>query len=342
MSSSFWGDHIQDKETYGTPVRFFGVYRGTVENCSDPMGLGRVQVRVPAVNGILLKDKGDGDEIPTLSLPWASTVSYGGGYPDTGSQQTFHCGSQVAVQYESGSPYYPVVMGSYKYHPETPELTAYEDPRHEWPEYTVPIGGGNVKVKSMCNTPSEAAMLYRFTPTRGVVTKSIKGHTIWYEDKDQAECFEILDRVGQGIRFESPILFDDNKENKLARGIKSAFANYECEEAHSLRVMIRDGSLNEIKLERQEKEQRIQLKSKDTQLLLHGSRGHASLGDVVNNCVVEVDAHAKTCRITADRIILDGDVQVMGDISVHGDARLFRLVKSYVRLIVNQLNVAEK
>ena len=90
------------KDDYVTPNRYWGIYRGVVENCSDPHGQGRLQVRVPLVYGLLTEDEKH-DHIPTLSLPWATTLaSGGGGYYDTGSQLPIQCGSVVAVQFEGG------------------------------------------------------------------------------------------------------------------------------------------------------------------------------------------------------------------------------------------------
>jgi hypothetical protein len=198
-----------------------------------------------------------------------------------------------------------------------------------------------MKVRKGPNNPSEASMLYVFTPTRGVVSKSLKGHTIWWEDKDNAECFEILDRCGQGLRMEAAVSYEDNKDNAAARGLKSAFSNYQYENVPSVRVMLRDSSLNELLMERQDKEQHIKLKSKNTVLHILGNRGRAILGDMENGTTIEIDSHAQTAKITATNIILDGNVKVFGDLSVYGNTALFKLVKSYVRMVVNQLNARE-
>lgn len=329
------------KDDYVTPNRFWGIYRGVVENCSDPLGQGRLQVRVPLVYGLLTEDEKH-DHIPTLSLPWATTLaSGGGGYYDTGSQIPIQCGSVVAVQFEGGNPNSPVVMGTYYYHPENTKHYVHKDPRNRWPDYKIPIGGGEMKVRKGPNNPSEASMLYIFTPTRGVVSKSLKGHTIWWEDKDNAECFEIVDRCGQGIRMEANVPFEDNKDNAAARGLKSAFSDYAYDKVPSLRVMIRDGALNEILLERMDKEQYVKIRSKHTCMHVLGDRGRAILGDLEKGCTIEVDSHSKTAKIMADRIILDGNVKINGDLSVYGNTALFKLVKSYVRMVVNQLNVRE-
>jgi hypothetical protein len=305
------------------------------------MGLGRLQVRVPEIDGMLTVNESH-DHIPTLSLPWAAMINPGGGgYYDTGSQIPIQCGSMVAVQFESGNPNYPIVLGTYHMFPEDEAYPVHKDPRDKWPEYKIPLGGGDMKVRKGPTAPSESSMFYVFTPTRGVITKSLKGHTIWYEDKDNAECFEILDRCGQGLRMEAYVPYEDNKDNAAARGIKSAFSNYQYENVPSVRVMLRDSSLNEILMERQDKEQQIKLKSKHTVLHILGDRGRVILGDMENGATIEIDSHAQTAKLTATNIILDGNVKVFGDLSVYGNTALFKLVKSYVRMVVNQLNARE-
>ncbi len=79
--------------------KFFGKYRGKVENNIDPMQLGRLQVSVPAVLG-------DG------RLSWATPcVPYAG--PSVGFYAAPPIGANVWVEFEAGDPDYPICSGCF-------------------------------------------------------------------------------------------------------------------------------------------------------------------------------------------------------------------------------------
>lgn len=81
------------------PRRFFGKYRGRVENTLDPLQLGRVQVSCPAVFG-------DG------SLNWAlPCVPYAG--DGVGLFLVPPVGAHVWVEFEAGDPATPILGGCF-------------------------------------------------------------------------------------------------------------------------------------------------------------------------------------------------------------------------------------
>ncbi|HDY83216.1 MAG TPA: baseplate assembly protein [Halieaceae bacterium] len=90
--------------------RFFGKYRGKVENNIDPMQLGRVQVSVPAVLG-------EG------SMSWAMPC-----VPYAGSGVGFFAippeDANVWVEFEGGDPDYPIWSGCFWGVGEVPALPA--------------------------------------------------------------------------------------------------------------------------------------------------------------------------------------------------------------------------
>ena len=79
--------------------QFFGKYRGKVENNIDPMQLGRIQISVPAVLG-------DG------RMSWAMPC-----VPYAGNMVGFFAippsGANVWVEFEGGSPDYPIWSGCF-------------------------------------------------------------------------------------------------------------------------------------------------------------------------------------------------------------------------------------
>lgn len=79
--------------------RYYGKYRGKVENNIDPMQLGRIQVSAPAVLG-------DG------TLSWAMPCT-----PYAGSGVGFFAippvGANVWVEFEGGDPDYPIWAGCF-------------------------------------------------------------------------------------------------------------------------------------------------------------------------------------------------------------------------------------
>jgi uncharacterized protein involved in type VI secretion and phage assembly len=91
-------------------TKFFGKYRGKVENNIDPMQLGRVQVSVPAVLG-------EG------SMSWAMPC-----VPYAGSGVGFFAippvGANVWVEFEGGDPDYPIWSGCFWGVGEVPALPA--------------------------------------------------------------------------------------------------------------------------------------------------------------------------------------------------------------------------
>lgn len=92
---------------------FFGKYRGTVVNNLDPLHQGRVQVSVPAVLG-------DGQ------LSWAlPCVPYAG--PGVGFYAIPPRGANIWVEFEGGSPNYPIWSGCFWGAGELPAAAATPD-----------------------------------------------------------------------------------------------------------------------------------------------------------------------------------------------------------------------
>jgi uncharacterized protein involved in type VI secretion and phage assembly len=79
--------------------KFFGKYRGTVLQNIDPMQMGRIQVMVPDVSGL-------------LPSSWAMPC-----FPITGKQMGAYwvpqIGSGVWVEFEQGNPDYPIWVGGF-------------------------------------------------------------------------------------------------------------------------------------------------------------------------------------------------------------------------------------
>ena len=93
--------------------RFYGKYRGKVENNVDPMQMGRVQVSVPAVLG-------DG------TLSWAlPSVPFAG--PQVGFFAVPPTGANVWVEFEGGDTDYPIWTGCFWGTGEVPASPAIAD-----------------------------------------------------------------------------------------------------------------------------------------------------------------------------------------------------------------------
>jgi hypothetical protein len=88
---------------------YFGKYRGTVENCQDLQGLGRVQVSVPDVLG---------DGKSAWAMP---SVPYGG--KGVGFFAVPPNKSHVWVEFERGDPDYPIWSGCFWMLGEAPDPT---------------------------------------------------------------------------------------------------------------------------------------------------------------------------------------------------------------------------
>jgi hypothetical protein len=80
-------------------MTFFGKYRGTVANNIDPMTLGRVQVKVPAVYG---------DDRMAWAMPCAPLAGDGVGFFAVPPM-----GANVWVEFEGGDPDYPILAGGF-------------------------------------------------------------------------------------------------------------------------------------------------------------------------------------------------------------------------------------
>ena len=82
-----------------TVQRFYGKYRGTVVNNVDPMQIGRIQVMVPDVSGV----------VPTS---WAMPCLLGAGI-NAGVFTVPPIGAGVWVEFEHGDPDYPIWVGGF-------------------------------------------------------------------------------------------------------------------------------------------------------------------------------------------------------------------------------------
>lgn len=213
------------KEASGAVKRLYGIYRGKVEYVNDPLQSGRVKVRIPVLHST---EK----VLPTDLLPWAVTMSsFGGGY-DYGSKHIYPAGSTVFVMFEGGDPDLPVVIGSWEGNSTSWNIML-RDSAGEWPKGPISMSPQeDIPWFSPpgADSPKEYLLMSEHSPERYVPFKSVKGATIDIEDRDEVEHTRIVDRAGQGLFFDSPIIesgedgdpFPANEDNQAQRGLRTA------------------------------------------------------------------------------------------------------------------------
>lgn len=334
---------IKDKEKESDGGQYYSVYRGVVENVADPLLLGRVQVRVPSVHGINYGSKGEVSEtnrfIPTYDLPFAYVISSGGGgSSDMGTSIPLTVGALVLVVFEGGSIYTPIVIGTLHCFPSS-SYPVNTDPWHELPNYrNVPMSV-TYSNRIEPTSPTEACLSYRQSQTRFVLHKSLKGHTIWGEDRDDSECFEIIDRNGQGFRMEGAISVEDNKDNEFRRKTKSVFSKSGIPKPNVSRVLIKELGNNSIILESFEGERKLRIGSGKTRIELDGIRQRVIIGDQTGSQIIEIDNETNTVRIKSPTLIIDSNnIKIKGDTVFYKKVEVLGNLQSYKRLITNEVN----
>ncbi|MEU4217118.1 phage baseplate assembly protein V [Actinoplanes sp. NPDC026623] len=164
-----------NRERAGTPVelerivaglveqverRFWGKYRGRVVDNEDPARLGRLRVSVPSVLG------------PDVVTGWASPCAPYGGAADQGMFFIPERKAGVWIEFEEGDLEFPIWVGTY---------------------WSRPDDGSEVPLANAAADASEAAEPQQ-VPTRKTI-KTLKGHTLQFEDADKAEAILLYEGV---------------------------------------------------------------------------------------------------------------------------------------------------
>lgn len=136
-------------ETRTTPP-YYGKYRGTVINTVDPMSIGRLQVQVPDVLGL----------VPTT---WAMPC-----FPFAGKQMGAwlipQVGAGVWVEFEQGNPDYPIWSGCwYGSAAEVPVLA---------------LAGVPASPNITLQSATQNALVISDNPAQGIMLKSSTGATL--------------------------------------------------------------------------------------------------------------------------------------------------------------------
>ena len=222
-------DKIKDKKTrVGAEEQLPGLYRARVEYNRDPRGLGRVKVRIPQLHK---GGNGEEDSVGERSLPWAFPGNFSMAGCDFGEFMVPPVGALVWIAFEAGDTEKPVYFGGVPVHGET-KKTYNKIPGAKWPKDNSSVdymGPWEASLgKDDISAPKE---IYdkrgnEKNPrdiTRQVVYKSVKGHTIHADDTDEKESFTFTDRLGQVLKFISPVTKSGNSANASRRGNKNTF-----------------------------------------------------------------------------------------------------------------------
>ena len=194
--------------------RWFGKYRAFVRDNNDPERLGRCRLEIPAVLGTGRENWSD----------WASPCFPYGGNEDIGMFLVPEEGASVWAEFEGGDVQYPIWVGVW---------LARSDPG-EQPEEAKRLCGtakcldceDKAEHQADRSDDREHGKFHGhpdyYCPRRKVLLKTETGHTIVADDKDEEEFLAILDRGGQMMRFECPVLLAKDRGNALPRGMRQA------------------------------------------------------------------------------------------------------------------------
>jgi uncharacterized protein involved in type VI secretion and phage assembly len=137
--------------------RFYGKYRGFVVENTDPENLGRLKLQVPSVLG---------DAVVT---GWASPCVPYGGDANQGMLFIPEVGAGVWVEFEAGDLEFPIWVGTF---------------------WSKPGGNSEVPFPNKLDGSEDSAV--QDPPTRKII-KTLKGHTIQFEDEDGEEMVMIVE-----------------------------------------------------------------------------------------------------------------------------------------------------
>ena len=186
-----------------------GVYRAKVVSNKDPKEICRIRVRIPCMHGI---DENDGladDELP-FAVPCMMDASF-----DSGSFIVPEVGATVFVLFENGKTDSLVYIGcSVSYEHEDPQYYGNQDS-----VFFTASEGKRIKRAFKGDTPFN---LYQGSILRKLILfKSRKGSSIEFCDEDDKEHLSIYDRIGQVFTMYSPTTVEDNKSGMANRGLFS-------------------------------------------------------------------------------------------------------------------------
>ena len=144
--------------------RFYGKYRGLVVDNADPEKRGRLKVRVPSVLG---------DEIVS---GWALPCAPYGGSPDIGAFWIPEVEAGVWVEFEMGLVEYPVWVGTFWSKP-----------------------GGDPEPPKPNDAPDGAEQSDVQDPPTRKIFKTVKGHTIQFEDAEGEDLVLIVEKTNANV-----------------------------------------------------------------------------------------------------------------------------------------------
>jgi uncharacterized protein involved in type VI secretion and phage assembly len=139
--------------------RFYGKYRGFVKDNADPEKLGRLKLQVPSVLG---------SEVVT---GWATACVPYGGDANLGFLFIPEIDAGVWVEFEEGDLEFPIWVGTFWSKP-----------------------GGDSELPKPNDADGSEQSDVQDPPTRKII-KTLKGHTIQFEDKDGEELVTIVHKV---------------------------------------------------------------------------------------------------------------------------------------------------
>lgn len=338
-------ESVKSKETLN------GVYRGIVESITDPLQLGRIKVRIIQVYGppqnTSTKDLpwalqcsmfgGGNDYGSKLVPPVGSTVwvLFEGGK----TEYPVYMGTADSI------PAKPVKM-----------LRNNEGDIPKGLISMSPSNDSNWIAPPGADGPKETLNQVNNRPERYVVFKSPKGATLDIQDRDEKEHTNLIDRAGQGIFIEGPIKSSNdkapsNEKNYAQRGLTNSLDGnslpLESTLTNEANISIIDLGSQSITLSTKKNGNTIKIISKEaeeTDALTFGtnketpgnSNVNLELSAGNNSFILEIykegvlQANIKLdgnsgyleltstslTKITSPSIILDGDIQIDGNLTV--------------------------
>jgi uncharacterized protein involved in type VI secretion and phage assembly len=143
--------------------RYYGKYRGFVAENADPDLRGRLKLKIPSVLG--------NEEVSGWAMP---CVPYGG-MPNQGSFFIPEVGAGVWVEFEAGNIEYPIWVGTF------------------WSNT-----GDDSEVPKPNDADGTEQSAVQNPPTRKII-KTVKGHTVQIEDKDEEDLLLLFEATNKNI-----------------------------------------------------------------------------------------------------------------------------------------------